>query len=135
MQITAALLSILSVASAITVSYDTGYDDGSRSLASVACSDGANGLLTKGFSTQGSLPSFPRIGGASVIAGWNSASCGTCWALTYNGRTINVLAMDHTSAGFNIAQAAMDELTGGQAVQLGRIDASYVQVASSACGL
>ncbi len=135
MQITAALLSILSVASAITVSYDNGYDDGSRSLSVVSCSDGQNGLLTKGFTTQGSLPSFPRVGGASVIAGWNSASCGTCWTLTYNGKSINVLAIDHAGEGFNIAQAALDELTGGHAVEYGHVDASYVQVDASACGL
>jgi hypothetical protein len=135
MQLTTTFLSLLSTAIAITVSYDTGYDDGSRSLASVACSDGSNGLLTKGYSTQSSLPSFPRIGGASVIAGWNSASCGTCWSLTFNGNTINVLAVDHADQGFNIAQAAMDQLTGGQAVALGRVDASYAQVDASVCGL
>jgi hypothetical protein len=55
--------------------------------------------------------------------------------LTYNGNTINVLAMDHAAEGFNIAQAAMDTLTGGQATQLGRIDASYAQVDASVCGL
>jgi hypothetical protein len=135
MQVTTTLFYLFSVASAITVSYDTGYDDGSRSLSAVSCSDGSNGLLTKGYTTQSSLPSFPRIGGASVIAGWNSASCGTCWSLTYNGNTINVLAMDHAAEGFNIAQAAMDTLTGGQATQLGRIDASYAQVDASVCGL
>ncbi|KAH7419691.1 Cerato-platanin [Cadophora sp. MPI-SDFR-AT-0126] len=135
MQFKATFLSLLSVASAITVSYDNGYDDGSRSLAVVACSDGTNGLLTKGYTTQNSLPSFPRIGGASVIAGWNSGSCGTCWSLTYNGNTINVLAIDHANEGFNIAQAAMDQLTGGRAVALGRIDAQYAQVPASACGL
>lgn len=135
MQFTAAFLSILSVASAISVTYDPGYDNGSRSLATVTCSDGSNGLLTKGFSTQQSLPSFPRIGGASVISVWNSDSCGTCWALTYNGRTINVLAIDHAQEGFNIAQAAMDQLTGGQAVAVGRIDAQYSLLNPSDCGL
>lgn len=95
----------------------------------------ADGLLTKGYGTQSSLPSFPRVGGASVIAGWNSASCGTCWALTYGENTINVLAIDSAVEGFNIAQAAMDQLTGGQSVQLGRIDAGYTQVAASDCGL
>merc|ERR1711977_545420 len=77
----------------------------------------------------------PSQSSLSVIAGWNSGSCGTCWSLTYNGNTINVLAMDHASEGFNIAQAAMDQLTNGQAVALGRIDAQYAQVDASACGL
>ncbi len=135
LQTSAIFAGLMAMASAITVSYDAGYDDASRSLASVACSDGSNGLLTKGFTTQGSLPSFPNIGGASTIAGWNSDSCGSCYQLSYNGNTINVLAIDHADAGFNIAEAAMNTLTGGQAVQLGRIDASYTQVDVSACGL
>jgi hypothetical protein len=129
------LIAFISAVAAITISYDTGYDDSSRSLSVVSCSDGANGLLTRGYTTQGSLPGFPKIGGASVIAGWNSDSCGTCWSLTYNGNTINVIAIDHATEGFNIAQAAMDELTGGQAVFLGRVDASYAQVDASVCGL
>lgn len=46
-----------------------------------------------------------------------------------------VLAMDSAVEGFNIAQEAMDELTGGQAVALGRVDAGYTQVDASVCGL
>lgn len=60
--------------SAIRVSYDEGYDDPSRSLTSVACSDGPNGLITThGFQTQGQIPGFPNIGGSFEIAGWGSA--------------------------------------------------------------
>ncbi|TVY32088.1 Protein SnodProt1 [Lachnellula subtilissima] len=129
------VFTLLATASAITVSYDTGYDDGSRSLTAVSCSDGSNGLITKGYSTQSSLPTFPLIGGASTIAGWNDANCGTCYTLTYNGVSINVLAIDHAAEGFNIAQAALDQLTGGQAVALGRVDADWTQVDVSACGL
>ncbi|RKF78077.1 Protein SnodProt1 [Golovinomyces cichoracearum] len=119
--------------SSITVSYDTSYDDASRNLDTIACSDGTNGLLTKNYATQGSLPSFPRIGGASVITGWNSESCGTCWTLTYNHTSINVLAIDHASQGFNIAKAAMDSLTGGHATAFGRVDANYTQAEPSDC--
>ena len=131
----AALALFASSALGVTVSYDETYDSSSTSLANVACSDGANGMLTKGFSTFGSLPHFPNIGGAAAIAGWNSASCGTCWRLTYNGRSINVLAVDHANSGFNIALEAMNTLTNGQAQALGRIDATATQVAASACGL
>jgi hypothetical protein len=57
----------------IIVSYDTGYDDAGRSLTSVSCSDGTNGLITKyGWSNQGAVAGFPRIGGYSGVAGWNS---------------------------------------------------------------
>lgn len=55
--------------------------------------------------------------------------------MTYNGKTINVLAIDHAGAGFNIAQAAMNDLTNNQAANLGRIDVQYAEVAASACGL
>lgn len=39
----------------------------------MSCSDGANGLITRyGWATQGVIPKFPYIGGAELIAGWNS---------------------------------------------------------------
>ncbi|KAI4669784.1 uncharacterized protein J4E79_000062 [Alternaria viburni] len=132
----AAILGFASLASAITVSYDTGYDDGSRALTSLACSDGSNGLITKyNWQTQANVAGFPKIGGYMGVAGWNSPQCGTCYGVTYNGKTIYVLAVDHAAQGFNLAKAAMDELTNGQAAALGRIDAQYAQVATSNCGL
>jgi hypothetical protein len=119
----------------ITTSYDTVYDVSSSSLGTVACSDGSNGLLTKGYTTFGSLPKFPYIGGAQAVGGYNSANCGTCWALTYKGKTVNVLAIDTSKAGFNIGINAMNALTNNQATQLGRIDVAAKQVAASVCGL
>ena len=132
-------LALASVAVAQSLSYDTVYDNGGQSLATVACSDGANGLLTKGYTTFGSLPRFPLIGGVPAVTGWNSPACGTCWQVTYtNGagvtRSVNILAVDVGRNGFNIARAAMDQLTGNQAVALGRINVSSRQVANSACG-
>ena len=130
----AALALFASSALGVTVSYDETYDSSSTSLANVACSDGANGMLTKGFSTFGSLPHFPNIGGAAAIAGWNSASCGTCWRLTYNGRSINVLAVDSSGWNtFNIGRTAMDELTNGRAVELGGVSVYYSQVNDWEC--
>ncbi|KAI0643619.1 Cerato-platanin [Trametes meyenii] len=126
---------LVSSAFAVTVSYDQTYDNAGGDLHTVACSDGPNGMLSKGFSTFGSLPNFPNIGGAAAIPGWNSAQCGSCWKLTYQGRSINVLAIDHTDAGFNIALGAMNKLTNNQGVFLGRIDAQATQVAASQCGL
>lgn len=70
--------------SAIRVSYDEGYDDPSRSLTSVACSDGPNGLITThGFQTQGQIPGFPNIGGSFEIAGWGSAQVRYLFLLSY----------------------------------------------------
>lgn len=134
-------LSLLSLPFALaeTLSYDTTYDASSGSLATVACSDGANGLLTRGFTTFGSLPKFPFIGGASAVTGWNSTGCGTCWQVDYTSNntttSINVLAIDVATAGFNVAEAAMNNLTNNLAVELGRITVTSTQVAASVCGL
>ncbi|KAF9036809.1 Cerato-platanin [Panaeolus papilionaceus] len=137
----AALLSLVpALAQAITVSYDTAYDKSSTSLSSVACSDGENGLLSR-FPTFGALPKFPNIGGVPAVASWNSPACGTCWALTYTNskgvkKTVNILAVDHSDApDYNISLAAMNELTGGNAAQLGRVTVTAAQVAPSNCGL
>lgn len=47
--VVAALLAVpAALAATVTVSFDQAYDNGGSSLATVACSDGANGLLTKG---------------------------------------------------------------------------------------
>ncbi|KAJ7903593.1 immunomodulatory protein [Mycena olivaceomarginata] len=121
-----------------TVAYDETYDNGSTSLNVVACSDGVNGLETKGFSTFGSLPKFPFIGAVGAVEGWNSVNCGTCWQLTYaaTGKSINVIAVDHAGPGtFNVALAAMNALTNNQAKALGRVTITSKQVAKSVCGL
>ncbi|KAK0504626.1 immunomodulatory protein [Armillaria luteobubalina] len=130
-----ALALIPSSALAVTVGYNNGYDTGSNSLANVACSDGSNGLLTKGYSTYNSLPKFPYIASSDSIAGWNSASCGTCWQLSYNGRSINVLAIDHAVSGFYTSEAALNDLTDGHAVEYGSVQATAAQVDASFWGL
>ncbi|TFK25803.1 snodprot1 [Coprinopsis marcescibilis] len=122
-----------------TVSYDPLYGNAGQSLRSVSCSDGSNGLLAKGFTTFGSLPSFPNIGGAFAVTGWNSPACGSCWELSFtnNGTTrrVNVLAVDVAVNSFNVAPAALNTLTGGRAVELGRVNAVARAVAASVCGL
>ncbi|CCM04506.1 uncharacterized protein FIBRA_06687 [Fibroporia radiculosa] len=118
----------------VSVSYDTVYDNSSQSLNTVACSDGPNGLERYGYSTIGQLPDFPYVGGAYVVTGWGSAECGTCWQLVYDGNTINVLAIDYTATGFNIALEAMNALTDNQATFLGRVDAVATQVDASILG-
>lgn len=87
------------------------------------------------WTTQGNIPRFPYIGGADIIAGWNSPECGSCWRLEYKGKVINVLAVDRASPGFNLALGAMNALTGGQAVKLGRIDVKATRANVRDCGL
>ncbi|KAF8958838.1 Cerato-platanin [Flammula alnicola] len=125
--------------SALSTSYDPAYDNASQSLSTVACSNGANGLQTRGFTTFGSLPNFAHIGGAPAVTGWNSPACGTCWQLTYQNpqgvsTSINITAIDVATPNFNIALSAMNQLTGGNAVQLGRVTVTAVQVPATGCG-
>jgi hypothetical protein len=55
--------------------------------------------------------------------------------VTYKGTTVHILAIDHTAEGINMSEEAMNKLTGGNAVQYGRVDATVTKVAGSACGL
>ncbi|KAI0926002.1 hypothetical protein AcW1_008290 [Taiwanofungus camphoratus] len=116
------------------VTYNQYYDDGSNSLSTVACSNGENGLLTKGYTTLDSLPDFPYIGGAFAVTGWNSTGCGTCWELSYNGTSINILAID-TSYTFDISLEALQKLSDGQGEAAGFVYATATQVDASVCGL
>ena len=130
---------LLTSVSAFTASFDTAYDDSNRSLSTVSCSDGPNGLLTRNFTTLGSLPKYPHVGGAPAVTGWNSPGCGTCWTITYTnadgtGKSINLLAIDR-GANYNMPTAAMNELTDNQAVFLGRVPVTDVKVDPSVCGL
>lgn len=72
-----ALLTAPFAISATRVSWDSVYDQGTQSLSTVECSDGSNGLLTKGFNVFKDLPTFPNIGGSSEVASWNSPNCGS----------------------------------------------------------
>lgn len=121
--------------------YDNTYDNAGLSTLSVACSDGTNGLYTKGYHTLGSVPGFPNLGGAGTVAGWNSPNCGACYQLTYTPpppaapKVLNIVAVDVAAPGtFVLSQAALDTLTGGQAVMLGSVSVSWTPVAASQCG-
>ncbi|TFK69657.1 Cerato-platanin [Pluteus cervinus] len=122
-----------------TVSYDTVYDNPNGALTSVSCSDGTNGLITKGYDIFKDLPSFPYIGGVPAVAGWNSPACGSCWELVYPPgddpeQTIYVLAIDHALT-YNIALTAMNNLTNGNAIAWGTAPITATEVAGSFCGL
>ncbi|KAM5352572.1 hypothetical protein ACJ41O_005294 [Fusarium nematophilum] len=129
-------LTFATAASATTVSYDTGYDNKARSMTAVSCSDGANGMMTRyGWKTQGDAPKGIYVGGNHAIAGWNSPSCGLCYRLEYKGKKIHVIGIDHAGSGFNIGLDALNALTNGQAVKLGRVDAKVFKTDVKNCGL
>ncbi|KAF8577423.1 hypothetical protein K439DRAFT_1639749 [Ramaria rubella] len=112
------------------VTFDNTYDNRAGSLNTVSCSNGPNGLANR-FPTFGDLPSFPNIGGKQGVV-FGSSDCGSCWALTFNGTTINVTAIDHAGAGFNIAKTAFSHLAN---TDVGRINAQVTQLPASSCGL
>lgn len=133
------LLPILAHAVFVTyATYDSTFDNPNGSLDTVACSDGVYGLESRGYTTFGSIPNFPYIGGASAIAGYDSPNCGTCYQLTYknaagNKTSIFIIAID-ASPQFNIAKGALDTLTHGQAAHLGKVNVTAVQVSANSCG-
>ena len=49
--------------------------------------------------------------------------------------SINVLAIDHAANGYNIGLTAMNALTNGNAVMLGRVDVAATEVDASNCGI
>ena len=119
----------------VPVRFDPTYDNANGSLTTVSCSTGVNGLITRGFTTFGSLPTFPNIGAAAAVTGFNSAACGSCWQVVFNGTSIFVTAIDHAGEGFNVAEASLNTLTHGLAEELGVVQANATQVAASKCGL
>lgn len=118
----------------VSVSYDPVYDVAGSSVNTVACGS----VLSQKYPTFGQLPGFPHIGGAITISGNGSPSCGKCYQLHYSGngvdKTITVLGIDTAPGGFNIGLQAMNDLTNGQAEQLGRVTATYTEVEASQCG-
>ncbi|KAK7037547.1 hypothetical protein VNI00_011039 [Paramarasmius palmivorus] len=133
-------LALASSAFADLLGWDNAYDNASGSLNVVACSDGENGLITRfGFQTFGDIPTFPFVGGAPTIPGWNSPNCGTCFALTFANstgtHTIHFTAIDAGGADFVTGQNALNLLTNGQAAQVGVINVNATVVNATECGL
>ncbi|KAG6888914.1 hypothetical protein C0992_007101 [Termitomyces sp. T32_za158] len=134
----AALISLLvSSSRGEILSHDKAYDVASASLDTVACSDGTYGLETRGYKTLGSIPTFPFIGGASTIKGWNSPKCGACYNLTYTGankqsKSVVMTAVDRTGLGFNIAQSAFEKLVGS--ANIGKAEVDVKEIDTSFCG-
>lgn len=46
-----------------------------------------------------------------------------------------MLAVDSAVGSFNLGLQALNQLTGGNAQQLGRVDATYTEIEGSQCGI
>ena len=113
------------------------YGNGGDSLNIVACSNGPNGMITKGFTTFNSLPTFPNIGGGFTVGGWGSAECGSCWKLTYptTGGIIYATAIDTVFSGFDLSVEAVEALLlGAVPASFSEIDVEALEVSPTFCG-
>ncbi|KAG0701387.1 Cerato-platanin-domain-containing protein [Suillus ampliporus] len=120
------------------LTWDPVYGNPYGSLSNVSCSNGGNGLLTKGYTNFASLPSFPNIGGIPG-ATWNSALCGSCWSLTYTASsgihtTIYITAVD-SAVTYNVSPQAWTKLTNGVSFATGKVAVEATQVAAINCGM
>lgn len=61
------------------------------SLTTVACSDGANGIMSWGYKDISNM--FPYVT-AWQPASWNSPQCGSCAKITWKGKFIYVTVID-----------------------------------------
>ncbi|KAI9433894.1 Cerato-platanin-domain-containing protein [Lactarius indigo] len=71
---------------------------------------------------------IPKHCGVYAVGGWNSPQCGSCWRLTYKGKSIYVTAIDTIFDGFQLSLGGMNALTNGKARVLDRVDAKATQV-------
>ena len=106
-------------------------------LTTVACSDGSHGLISWGYTNL--QPMFPYVAAWDQLK-WNDAKCGTCIALTFNGKTIHFTALDECGSGvpgtdthFDISKEAFYEIFGDVGIQKGSMIADWAIVQSSLC--
>lgn len=85
-----------------------------------------------GFTTLGSLPSYPYVAGVANV-GWNSPYCGSCWGVSYKGKTIYVTAIDSSGVGFALSSKAIQQLTGPDGMRAGKVPVTYWAASPSDC--
>jgi hypothetical protein len=145
MQLTAVFTSLIALATAVSASpaprgliqynvrYDATYDNPNGLISGVACSNGVNGLNTRGYVHFSDLPTFPNLAAWQGIS-WNSTECGSCWKITHNGVSVLVTAIDRSGDGFNVAEETFKELNNND-LGPGSFSANAVQVPAHECGL
>ncbi|KAL7949288.1 hypothetical protein V8C42DRAFT_310479 [Trichoderma barbatum] len=117
----------------VSATFDTRYDDPSRSLSEVACWKKNIGFMPNlDWKFQQDAVGFI---GVDSIGRLNSAKCLSCWTLGYNGKTISLLALDSADSGIVMSLDSLQFLTDGRAHELGRVDIHAIEVDTSKCGL
>ncbi|EPS35891.1 hypothetical protein H072_10655 [Dactylellina haptotyla CBS 200.50] len=130
----------VAVASATELKYDTNFDYSTNlPLTSFACSDGANGLITKtGAQNAQQLkaklkPNTYIVAGG--IQGWNSPNCGQCWrARAPNGVTAQFVLIDKATPPYIVGGTEMFKLLSpSKTLQEGHVTVYVTELSRDAC--
>ncbi|KAI9353007.1 Cerato-platanin [Zopfochytrium polystomum] len=130
-----AALSLLVPAASATparVSYNPMYSNTQLGIGGLTCAP----YLSQFGTTLGSVPVKPGVfyaASANLAGLWNSPNCGSCYSLSYNGKTVYVVAIDACGDGFLVSTEGLDALTGGKAVELGGVTADAQPVDKTNC--
>ena len=124
------LAALFSAASAVNVRYGKLYTHWYESPSEVDCFRRIGSPL-HGLTYFHDVKTWPFIGGSDTV-NLIGVGCGSCWQISYEGKTVNITAVDSTKDGFKISGKAMDALTNDKKAIL---DATATKIDKSYCGL
>ncbi|KAF9815285.1 hypothetical protein IEO21_04648 [Rhodonia placenta] len=93
----------------IPLAYSTIYDEPSALVTVLTCGEQ---LKTLGYTTLGSLPGYPYIGGSVNVTDGDASSpnCGECALINFAGAFATVLLVDHADEGIVVSEEVMQWL-------------------------
>ena len=105
-------------------------------LTTVACSDGANGIMSWGYKNISRM--FPYVTAWQSLQ-WNSALCGSCIRIQYKGRFIYVTGIDKCGvinplfSHFDLSRQAFTMIFGQEGIDKGTMTANFTLVSPRLC--
>jgi len=87
-------------------------------------------MLNKNWHILDDIPTWPDVGSARAIEGFNSKNCGNCYKLTYKGIWVKITAISTAQGAhdFVVSKNTLNFLTGGKADALGSITVDYTSI-------
>ncbi|KAM0322569.1 hypothetical protein ACHAQA_009416 [Verticillium albo-atrum] len=131
---------LVTFASGVSLTYDTIYDDGKRSLSEVACWDpNVPGLFRDHDDWVVQENVSPGILAIPTITGWDHPDCISCWMAVWDGPEGSemarpLLAIDRSEKGYVTSFERMNSLTNGQADSLKTVEVNITRVSLTNCG-
>ena len=124
------LAALFSVASAAHVPHGKYYDHWWNSPSKIDCFGSLISPL-HGLTDFHNVKTWPFIGGSDTV-GLSTRSCGSCWQISYEGKSVNITAVDTASDGFDLSGRAMEALTNDKDAD---VEASATQIDKGYCKL